>query len=63
MQPTLMRGGTVHMLKGFDPEAVIKNIELEKINFTMFVTTMISGIDYVITYSRRAAAVSRARSA
>ena len=29
----------------------------------VFVTTMISGIDYVITYSRRAAVVSRARRA
>ena len=29
----------------------------------VFVTTMISGIDYVITYSRRAAAVSQARRA
>jgi hypothetical protein len=27
------------------------------------VTTMVSGIDYVITYSRRAAAVARARRA
>ena len=39
--PTLMRGGTVHMLKGFDPEAVFKTIEREKINFTLFVPTMI----------------------
>jgi fatty-acyl-CoA synthase len=39
--PTLMRGGTVHMLKGFDPEAVLKAIEREKINFTLFVPTMI----------------------
>ncbi len=39
--PTLMRGGTVHMLKGFDPEAVLKTIEREKINFTLFVPTMI----------------------
>lgn len=30
---------------------------------TVFVTTMVSGIDYVITYSRRAAAVARARHA
>jgi|SRR5882672_2670161 len=29
----------------------------------VFVTTMISGIDYVLTYSRRAAAVAHARSA
>ena len=39
--PTLMRGGTVHMLKGFDPEAVLKTIEQERINFTLFVPTMI----------------------
>ncbi|MDI4231657.1 AMP-binding protein [Bradyrhizobium sp. Arg237L] len=39
--PTLMRGGTVHMLRGFDPEAVLKTIEREKINFTLFVPTMI----------------------
>src|SRR5882757_6844859 len=39
--PTLMRGGTVHMMKGFDPEAVFKTIEREKINFTLFVPTMI----------------------
>src|SRR5690242_668918 len=39
--PTLMRGGTVHMLKGFDPDAVFKTIEREKINFTLFVPTMI----------------------
>ncbi|MGH6716607.1 MAG: AMP-binding protein, partial [Bradyrhizobium sp.] len=39
--PTLIRGGTVHMLKGFDPEAVLKTIERERINFTLFVPTMI----------------------
>jgi fatty-acyl-CoA synthase len=39
--PTLMRGGTVHMLKGFDPEAVFKTIERERINFALFVPTMI----------------------
>jgi fatty-acyl-CoA synthase len=39
--PTLMRGGTVHMLKGFDPEAVLTTIAREKINFTLFVPTMI----------------------
>src|SRR5215475_5458760 len=39
--PTLLRGGTVHMLKGFDPEAVLKTIERERINFTLFVPTMI----------------------
>lgn len=39
--PTLMRGGTVHMLKGFDPEAVLAAIARERINFTLFVPTMI----------------------
>ena len=39
--PALMRGGTVHMLKGFDPEAVFETIERERINFTLFVPTMI----------------------
>jgi fatty-acyl-CoA synthase len=39
--PTLMLGGTVHMLKGFDPEAVLATIAREKINFTLFVPTMI----------------------
>jgi fatty-acyl-CoA synthase len=39
--PTLMRGGTVHMLKGFDPEAVLRTIERERINLTLFVPTMI----------------------
>jgi fatty-acyl-CoA synthase len=39
--PSLMRGGTVHMLKGFDPEAVFKTVERERINFTLFVPTMI----------------------
>jgi fatty-acyl-CoA synthase len=39
--PTLMRGGTVHMLRGFDPEAVLRTIERERISFTLFVPTMI----------------------
>src|SRR4051812_24610585 len=39
--PTLMRGGTVHMLRGFDPEAVLRTIERERINLTLFVPTMI----------------------
>jgi fatty-acyl-CoA synthase len=39
--PSLIRGGTVHMLKGFDPDAVFKTIERERINFTLFVPTMI----------------------
>jgi fatty-acyl-CoA synthase len=39
--PTLMRGGTVHMLRGFDPEAVLATIARERINFTLFVPTMV----------------------
>jgi fatty-acyl-CoA synthase len=39
--PTLIKGGTVHMLKGFDPDAVFKTIERERINFTLLVPTMI----------------------
>jgi fatty-acyl-CoA synthase len=39
--PSLMRGGTVHMLRGFDPDAVLKTIARERINFTLFVPTMI----------------------
>lgn len=39
--PTLLKGGTVHMLKGFDPEAVLAAIAREKINFTVLVPTMI----------------------
>jgi fatty-acyl-CoA synthase len=39
--PTLMRGGTVHMLRGFDPEAVLSTIQRERINFTLLVPTMI----------------------
>ncbi|MGY4233664.1 fatty-acyl-CoA synthase [Bradyrhizobium sp. USDA 4449] len=39
--PTLMRGGSVHMLGGFDPEAVLATIARERINFTLFVPTMI----------------------
>ena len=39
--PSLMRGGTVHMLKSFDPDAVLRTIARERINFTLFVPTMI----------------------
>jgi fatty-acyl-CoA synthase len=39
--PTLMRGGTVYMLDGFDPEIVLDTIERERINFTLLVPTMI----------------------
>jgi len=39
--PTLMLGGTVHMMKGFDPKAVLDVIARERINFTLLVPTMI----------------------
>ncbi|UYN93944.1 MAG: AMP-binding protein [Enhydrobacter sp.] len=39
--PSLLRGGTVHLLKGFDPEKFLATIEREKINFTLMVPTMI----------------------
>jgi fatty-acyl-CoA synthase len=39
--PSLLRGGTVHLLKGFEPERFLETIEREKINFTLMVPTMI----------------------
>ena len=39
--PTLMRGGEVHLLKGFEPEKFLATLEREKINFTLMVPTMI----------------------
>ena len=39
--PTLERGGTVHLVRGFDPEAVLAAIARERINFTLLVPTMI----------------------
>jgi fatty-acyl-CoA synthase len=39
--PTLIKGGTVHMMTGFDPAAVLETIERERINFALFVPTMI----------------------
>ncbi|WP_395711601.1 AMP-binding protein [Reyranella sp.] len=39
--PSLLRGGTVHLLKGFDPEKFLATIERERINFTLMVPTMI----------------------
>ena len=39
--PTLMRGGTVHLMKGFDPEKLLATIARERINFTLLVPTMI----------------------
>ncbi|QCP04991.1 AMP-binding protein [Brevibacterium sp. CS2] len=39
--PTLIKGGTVHLMSGFDPAAVLETIERERINFTLFVPTMV----------------------
>jgi fatty-acyl-CoA synthase len=39
--PTLLRGGTVHLMTGFDAEQVIHTIEAERINMTLLVPTMI----------------------
>ncbi|WP_430649359.1 AMP-binding protein [Bradyrhizobium uaiense] len=39
--PSLARGGTVHLLKGFDPDEFLTTIAREKINVTMMVPTMI----------------------
>ena len=39
--PVLLRGGTVHLMKGFEPEKFLATLEREKINFTLVVPTMI----------------------
>src|SRR5262245_13552462 len=39
--PTLMLGGSVHLLRGFDPDAVLATIARERINVTLLVPTMI----------------------
>lgn len=39
--PTLLRGGTVHLISKFDPELLLRTIEQEKINFSLLVPTMI----------------------
>jgi fatty-acyl-CoA synthase len=39
--PTLMRGGTVHLAKGFDPDHALHTIARERINMTLLVPTMI----------------------
>jgi fatty-acyl-CoA synthase len=41
IMPTLMLGGTVYLMKGFDPAATLATIAREKINFTLLVPTMI----------------------
>ena len=39
--PTLMLGGTIHLMRGFNAAEVLQTIEREKINFTLLVPTMI----------------------
>jgi fatty-acyl-CoA synthase len=39
--PTLMLGGSVHLMKGFDPERVLSTIQDKRINMTLLVPTMI----------------------
>jgi fatty-acyl-CoA synthase len=39
--PSLLRGGEVHLLKGFEPDKFLATIEREKINLTLMVPTMI----------------------
>jgi fatty-acyl-CoA synthase len=39
--PTLIKGGTVHLMGGFDPERVLATIERERIDFTLMVPTMV----------------------
>ncbi|MEV0081819.1 AMP-binding protein [Saccharopolyspora sp. NPDC050642] len=41
IEPTLALGGTVHLLDGFDPDAVLATIARERINTALFVPTMI----------------------
>ncbi|MDI1264906.1 MAG: AMP-binding protein [bacterium] len=39
--PSLIRGGTIHLLKGFEPDQFLATIEREKINVTLMVPTMV----------------------
>lgn len=39
--PVLAKGGTVHLMNGFDPAAVLETIERERISMTLLVPTMI----------------------
>jgi fatty-acyl-CoA synthase len=39
--PTLMRGGSVHLMKAFDPDRLLDTIERECINMSLLVPTMI----------------------
>ena len=42
--PTLARGGTIHLMRGFDPHQTLRTIEQKKISFTLAVPTMIYGL-------------------
>jgi len=39
--PTLLKGGTIHLMNGFDPAKVLATIEAERISMTLLVPTMI----------------------
>ncbi|MBN9407767.1 MAG: AMP-binding protein [Burkholderiales bacterium] len=39
--PTFMRGGTVHLMKKFDPVQVLETVQRERISVTLMVPTMI----------------------
>ncbi|MCA2013656.1 AMP-binding protein [Cereibacter sphaeroides] len=39
--PVLLKGGTVHLMTGFDPDAVLATIARERITLTLMVPTMI----------------------
>ena len=41
IMPTLLRGGRVHMMHGFDPERVLDTIATERISVALMVPTMI----------------------
>src|SRR5262249_56154300 len=39
--PSFLKGGTVHLLKGFEPEKFLATIERDQINCTLIMPTMI----------------------
>ena len=39
--PTLVRGGTIHLLRGFQPDQVLRTIAEQRITLALFVPTMI----------------------
>lgn len=42
--PTLLRGGTIHLMEKFDIGQMVATVERERINFLMMVPTMIYGL-------------------